>query len=104
TLKATTAGAIMTPLTQLVASVGVALIVTLALVDAQRGGATVGDFVAFITALLMTISPMRHLTDVTQPIVGGLIQARACMDLIDTAPEPDPGKLELATTRGELRF
>ena len=27
-----------------------------------------------ITTLLMTISPMRHLTDVTQPIVGGLIQ------------------------------
>jgi subfamily B ATP-binding cassette protein MsbA len=103
-MKAATASALMTPLTQLVASLGVALIVTLALVDVHRGGATVGDFVAFITALLMTISPLRHLTDVTQPVVGGLVQARACFDLIDTPPEPDAGDRDIDAARGELRF
>ncbi len=104
TLKAVTAGALMTPLTQLVTSIGVAVIVTMALVDAREGGATVGSFVAFITALLMTISPLRHLTDVTQPIVGGLVQARACFDLIDTRPEHDPGDLVIERSRGELCF
>jgi len=104
TMKATTAGALMTPLTQLVASIGVALIVTLALVDASRAGATVGDFVAFVTALLMTISPLRHLTDVTQPIVGGLIQGRACFDLIDTPPEPDTGTCGFDAFHDEIRF
>jgi len=104
TMKGVIAGATMTPLTQLVASTGVALIVTLALIDAHRGGATVGDFVAFVTTLLLTIAPMRHLTDITQPIVGGLVQARSCFDLMDTPPEPDPGKIELGRTRGELRF
>ena len=43
----------------------------------------------------MTISPMRHLTDVTQPIVGGLVQAGACFALIDTPAEPDPGTREI---------
>ncbi|HEU4457664.1 MAG TPA: ABC transporter transmembrane domain-containing protein [Methylibium sp.] len=104
TLKSVTAGALMTPLTQLVSSAGVALIVTLALVDARNGGATVGQFVAFLTALLMTIAPLRRLTDVTQPIVGGLIQARACFALIDTPSEPDTGTRELARARGELHF
>jgi ATP-binding cassette, subfamily B, bacterial MsbA len=102
-IKSAAAGALMTPLTQVVASLGVALIVTLALLEARHGGMTVGQFVAFVTALLMTVSPLRHLTDVTQPIVGGLIQARACFELIDTPPEPDPGTVELPGVRAGIR-
>jgi subfamily B ATP-binding cassette protein MsbA len=106
TMKSVAASATMTPLTQVVASIGVAMILTLALVEAHQGKATVGEFVAFITALLMTISPLRHLTDVTQPIVGGLIVARGCFELLDTPPEPDPGHLEPSVEgcKGEVRF
>ncbi|MDP4300087.1 lipid A export permease/ATP-binding protein MsbA [Leptothrix discophora] len=105
TLKSVAAGATMTPLTQTVASLGVALILTLALIEANQGQATVGDFIAFITAMLMTISPMKHLTDVTQPIVGGLIGAQACFDLMDTPPEPDHGTRVLPDRPdGALRF
>ncbi len=104
TMKSAAAGATMTPLTQIVASMGVALIISLALLEASRGGATVGEFVAFITAMLMTISPMRHLTDVTQPIVGGLIQARGSFELMDTPPEPDEGRREIENCAGHLQF
>jgi subfamily B ATP-binding cassette protein MsbA len=105
-MKGIAASSLMTPLTQIVASFGVALILTLALVQANRGDATVGEFVAFITALLMTISPLRHLTDVTQPIINGLVGARACFALMDTPPENDPGTREViaGTCRGHLRF
>lgn len=104
TFKATTAGAMMTPLTQLIASLGVATVLTMALVEANRGGSTVGEFVAFVTALLLTISPLRRLTDITQPIIGGLIQARACFDLVDTPAEPDAGIGEIDKSAGELTF
>lgn len=105
-LKNVAAASSMTPLTQVVASTGVALILTLALIQANRGDASVGEFVAFITALLMTISPMRHLTDVTQPIIGGLIGARACFGLMDTPPEPDPGTklIDTNTCKGHIEF
>ena len=106
TLKSAAASAMMTPLTQLVTSVGVALILTLALAEAHRGDATVGEFVAFITAMLMTISPLRHLTDLTQPIAGGLVGARNCFALMDTPREADPGTGELDPARceGSVRF
>ena len=106
TLKNVAAGASMTPLTQVVASIGVALILTLALIEANQGRATVGEFVGFITAMLMTISPMRHLTDVSQPIINGLVGARACFALMDTPPEPDHGRRELdpAQCQGDIRF
>jgi subfamily B ATP-binding cassette protein MsbA len=82
------------------------LIVTMALYQANQGSATVGEFVAFITALLMTISPMRHLTDVTQPVINGLIGARACFGLIDTPAEPDTGAREIdpAACQGHVHF
>jgi subfamily B ATP-binding cassette protein MsbA len=78
----------------------------MALYQANHGTATVGEFVAFITALIMSIAPMRHLTDVTQPIVGGLIGAQACFLLMDTPPERDTGTRELdpGDVRGEIRF
>jgi len=103
-MKTIAAGALMTPLTQIVASAGVALILTLGLVEAQHGTTSVGEFVAFLTALLMTISPMRHLTDVTQPVIGGLIGAHASFNLIDTPPEPDLGTHELPNCEGHIRF
>jgi len=103
-MKTLAAGAMMTPLTQIVASTGVALILTLGLVQAHSGATSVGEFVAFITALLMTISPMRHLADITQPVIGGLIGANACFALVDTPPEPDSGTHELAQCRGDIRF
>jgi ATP-binding cassette, subfamily B, bacterial MsbA len=103
TLKVATAGASMTPLTQLIASVGVAVIVGLALTSAAQGGVTVGGFVAFITALLMTISPLKHLSDLSQPIIGGLVVARACFALIDSPPERDSGDLDIpGRASGEL--
>ena len=106
TMKGVAASSLMSPLTQLVASTGVALIVSLALIQANRGAATVGEFVAFITALLMTIAPLRHLTDVTQPIINGLIGAGACFALMDTPPERDTGTREIDsdTCQGHVQF
>jgi subfamily B ATP-binding cassette protein MsbA len=47
---------------------------------------------------------MRHLTDVTQPVIGGLIGANASFALMDTPPEPDLGTHELLDCRGNIRF
>ena len=102
TVKRASASALMTPLTQVVAAIGVALILTLALWQARQGQATVGEFVSFITALLMTISPMRHLTDVSQPILNGLVVARGCFELLDTPPEKDPGTQTLSKCSGHV--
>jgi subfamily B ATP-binding cassette protein MsbA len=87
-----------------VAALGVSIIITLALWQASKGAATVGEFVSFVTALLMTISPMRHLTDIYQPINSALITARGSFDLMDAPPEPDQGTKEMSTSRGDIVF
>ena len=104
TLKSAASSALMSPVSQVVASVGLALILTLALMQAQQARATVGEFVAFITAMLLMISKVRHLTDVTQPVLTGLVVARGCFELLDVEPESDPGTLTLEQCKGEIEF
>jgi subfamily B ATP-binding cassette protein MsbA len=103
-LKSAASGAMMSPVSQLVGSLGVALILTLALHQATGGGTTVGEFAAFIAALLTLISKTRHLTDISQPIINGLVIAQRCFLMIDEPPEADPGTRELASCRGSIRF
>ena len=103
-IKQIATGALVTPVTQIVAAIGVSVIVTLALYQASQGSSTVGEFVSFIMALLMTISPMRHLSDVFQPIAGALISAKGAFDLLASPSETDEGTRDLETCKGSIQF
>jgi subfamily B ATP-binding cassette protein MsbA len=101
-LKRTASSALLTPVTQVVSALAVSIILSLALWQARHGQASVGDFVAFLTALLMTISPLKQLTDVSQSFLFSLIGLRGAFDLIDAPEEPDPGVLELTECKGNI--
>src|SRR4030095_13365111 len=82
-LKNVTASATMTPLTQHMAAPPMSAGIVVALWQSSAGGQTVGGFVAFITAMLMTLPPIRHLADVMAPIVRGLTALERSVDLIE---------------------
>jgi subfamily B ATP-binding cassette protein MsbA len=103
-LKNVAASAMMTPISQIATSVGVALIVTLALYQAQAGTSTAGAFVEFVAALLLLVSRTRHLADVSQPILQSIVVTRGCFELLDMPPEPDTGTLTMDRARGDIRF
>lgn len=104
TMKQVATSALVTPITQVLAAVGVSIILTLAIWQASQGASTVGEFVSFITALLMTISPMRHLTDIYTPISGAFITLRGAFELINAPPEPDHGTQTLPKSQGHVEF
>lgn len=104
TMKQVATSSLVTPASQVVAAIGVSVIITLAIWQASRGASTVGEFVSFVTALLMTISPMRHLTDIYQPINGALITARGSFELMNTPPEPDHGTATMDQCTGKIDF
>lgn len=104
TMKQVTASASVTPVTQVFAAIGVSIILTLAIWQASRGQATVGEFVSFITALLMTISPMRHLTDVFTPLSGAMVAMKGAFELTTAPSEPDQGTKTLDASQGKVSF
>ena len=103
-IKQIATGALLTPITQLVAAIGISIIITLALYQAGKGSSTVGEFVSFITAMLMTISPMRYLSNVLQPAASALIAARGAFELLQAPEEPDLGTHDMPVCKGDIRF
>ncbi len=102
--KSVTAASTMTPLTQIMAACALSAVIVIALWQSGQGGQTVGGFVAFITAMLMTLPPIRHLADVMAPIVRSLTSLERSIDLIEDgrrerggshAPGRASGRIEL---------
>jgi subfamily B ATP-binding cassette protein MsbA len=99
-LKVVVAGATMTPVTQMLAAVALSAVIALALWQSGTGGATVGSFVAFISAMLMLVAPLKHLSDVMAPITRGLAAAERGLDLAETTPAESGGGYRLGGAAG----
>ena len=103
-VKSTIAQAATTPLTQMMASLALSVVVMIALWQSGEQGLTVGGFVAYITAMLMLIAPIRRLADMAAPITRGLAALERGLVLIDdVSPEPQ-GTFSLARAQGRIEL
>ena len=106
-IKASVAGGLNQPLTQIVASIALSGVLLIALMQSSSGGTTVGEFVAFVTAMMLMISPLKHLADINQPLQRGLIAAELIFGLMDQQPEEsiqDQSLLPIALAKGKIEF
>ena len=103
-MKAAIASGTMTPITQIMAAIALSCVITAALWQSSTGGATVGGFVAFITAMLMLVSPIKHLSDVMAPITRGLAAIERGLDLIEHTPTEQGGTHDVERARGEIEL
>lgn len=103
-MKAAVAAAANVPLTQIAASIAVAVIMYLAVEQAMRNETTVGGFVAFLAATIMLLTPLKRLTGVSPALQRGLAGAETVFALIDQTPEPDTGTLTIERARGRIEF
>lgn len=92
------------PITQIMASCAVAIVIVIALIQSSRGQSTVGDFVSFITAMLMLLAPLKRLAEVSGPLQRGLAASEAVFGLIDATPERTTGEPLARRASGMLQF
>jgi subfamily B ATP-binding cassette protein MsbA len=97
-------GGLAQPLTQFLASIALAIVLTIAVVQSAHDQTTVGGFVAFVTSMLLVISPLKHLIDINQPMQRGVTAAELIFGLIDEPAEPEGGGRRLPRARGEVEF
>ncbi|MDR0246032.1 MAG: lipid A export permease/ATP-binding protein MsbA [Burkholderia sp.] len=103
-MRMTISGGLAQPLTQFLASIALAVVITIAVVQSSNDQTTVGGFVAFVTSMLLVISPLKHLIDVNQPLQRGMTAAELIFGLIDEPAEPQGGGRPLPQARGEIEF
>jgi subfamily B ATP-binding cassette protein MsbA len=65
---------------------------------------SVGEFAAFVGALLMLISPIKHIAAANEDFQVGLTAAQSIFDVIDAIPELDEGAIEMTRAQGEIEF
>lgn len=97
-------GGLAQPLTQFLASIALAIVITVAVIQSTSDQTTVGGFVAFVTSMLLVISPLKHLIDINQPMQRGMTAAELIFGLIDEPAEPEGGGRKLERARGEVEF
>ncbi|KIP15117.1 MULTISPECIES: lipid A export permease/ATP-binding protein MsbA [Burkholderia] len=103
-MRMTVSGGLAQPITQFLASIALAVVITIAVVQSSNDQTTVGGFVAFVTSMLLVISPLKHLIDVNQPLQRGMTAAELIFGLIDEPAEPQGGGRPLPHARGEIEF
>jgi ATP-binding cassette, subfamily B, bacterial MsbA len=94
----------MTPLTQVLAACALSAVIVAALWQSGNQGGSVGGFVAFITAMLMLVTPIKHLSEVAGPITRGLAAVERGVMLIEHTPSEQGGSFDPGRARGELEL
>ena len=103
-MKSSTASSAMTPLTQMLGAAALSAVVTIALWQSQSGGSNVGDFIEFVTGMLMLLAPIKHLADVANPITRGLAAVERGLQLIDDTQSEASGATVMQRAQGQLQF
>jgi ATP-binding cassette, subfamily B, bacterial MsbA len=105
-MKSTIANSAMTPLTQMLAAIALSGVICVALWQSSSSGTTVGGFVAFTTAMLMLIAPIKHLSEVAGPITRGLAAIERGLDLMEHTPTEQGGTFtpQSLRSKGDIRF
>ena len=93
----------------LMETLGGVAIVTVILYGGRRvieGGQTAGDFMSFVTALLLAYEPMKRLARFNTSLQEGLAAAQRIFSMLDVEPEvrDKPGARELEVTGGGVEF
>ncbi len=102
--KITQASAARSPFSELIASFALAVVIFIALWQSQQGYTTIGEFMAFIVAMLQMLGPIKNLANISIPMQTMFIASDAVCQFLDTEPEQDKGTKHLKNVSGRLKF
>ena len=103
-MKSTTASSAMTPITQMLAAVALSAVISVALIQSKADGTSVGGFVAFVTAMLMLVAPIKHLSEIASPITRGLAAIEKGLDLVEATPDESGGIFTKPRASGKIEL
>lgn len=107
-LKSVVASSTMTPLIQMLSALALSGVLTLAIWQSTSGTAsnmnTVGGFASFITAMLMLVSPIKHLSEVTASLTRGVTSLERGLNLLELVADETQGTHTVVHAQGEICF
>ncbi|ASK26972.1 lipid A export permease/ATP-binding protein MsbA [Neisseria chenwenguii] len=102
--KITQASAMRSPFSELIASIALAVVIFVALWQSQKGVTTIGEFMAFIVAMLQIVSPIKNLSNISIPMQGMFLASDDICGFLDIPNETDNGTQTIERAQGRLKF
>lgn len=93
-----------TPVTQVITMSGVAVVVAYALFETQAGRLTIGEFITFLSAMMLLMPPLQHLAGLNATFASISVAAKSIFDTMDEVVEDDKGTVELKDVKGAIEF
>ena len=103
-MKSTAAYAGMSAITQVLAAMALSAVISIALMQSAENTTTVGGFVAFVTAMLLLIAPIKSLSDAATPVTRGLAAVERGLDLMELTPDETSGAFVKTRAVGDIEF
>ena len=103
-MKMAATEAISVPLVQLISAMAIALIIYLTTLQGLQDDISIGTFMSFLVAMGLLLPPVKRMTSVNSHLQRGIVAADSLFELLDSAPEEDPGKRTLARASGRLEY
>lgn len=90
--------------TQLMIATSLSIILYIAAKRASHAGFTAGDFMSFLSAMLMMFDPLKRITNMSAVLQTGLMAADSVFRFLDVPEEPNQGKKNLLVPAGDIVF
>lgn len=105
TVKQTAANSANTGITQLMVSIALATIIYFAAMRSQNNTFSAGDFMSFLTAMVMMFDPVKRITGIMQSLQRGMAAAESIFHFLDIPEEKDSGSLKIQQkAQGAIRL
>ena len=104
TLKNIKMSSINTPATQLLTMIAIAFVVGVALIQAQQKMLTIGEFITFLSAMLLMKAPIQHLAGLNATFANLSVSAKSIFDILDIKKEIDKGTRTIIRSNGNFKF
>lgn len=89
---------------QIVAAMGISVIIFLAINPQYTTQMSAGAFVSMMAAMLSLLKPLKVLSNVSSIIQRGLAGAQSIFDFLDLPTENDHGKTTITKAKGEIQY
>jgi subfamily B ATP-binding cassette protein MsbA len=90
--------------TQIIFGFGVAGVIYMAGRESLGGNLSPGQFISFFSAMMLTLQPVRRITNVNAVIQRGVAAGQSLFEVIDEADEIDTGTIVLDAVRGRVEY
>ena len=103
-MKKAAVSALNVPVVELLAAIGIAVVIQVAIEEIAARQIDAGTFVSYITATMLMMPALKRLTQVNEVVQTGVAAAGSVFAMMDEEPEPDPGTRELESVRGQVEY